>query len=75
MSVPLSSLRHGASAKVSHLLVEGAIRQRLCDLGFTPGTSIERVLDSPAGDPICYRIRGTMVALRSTDAAGVIVEI
>jgi ferrous iron transport protein A len=75
MSVPLSRLQYGASATVSRLLVDGSIRQRLCDLGFTPGASIERMLDSPAGDPICFRIRGTMVALRATDAARVIVEI
>jgi Fe2+ transport system protein FeoA len=34
------------------------------DLGIVPGTKIEAELESLTGDPVAYRVRGTMVALR-----------
>jgi DtxR family Mn-dependent transcriptional regulator len=39
-------------------------RRRLMDLGILPGTTIEAVMRSPAGDPTAYRVRGTLIALR-----------
>lgn len=34
------------------------------DLGIVPGTKIEAELESLTSDPIAYRVRGTIVALR-----------
>ena len=34
------------------------------DLGILPGTRIENVMPSPLGDPIAYRVRSAVVALR-----------
>ena len=47
---------------------QGAQRRRLLDLGVVPGTSIRRELTSAGGDPVAYRIRGALIALRSTQA-------
>jgi Fe2+ transport system protein FeoA len=44
------------------------MNRRLIDLGFYKGTAIKRVLTSPKGDPIAYRVRGTTIALRNNDA-------
>ena len=44
------------------------MKRRLLDLGFYKGTSIKKVLVSPKGDPIAYRVRGTTIALRNSDA-------
>jgi len=44
-------------------------RQRLMDLGIVPGTSIAAEMSSPAGDPVAYRVRGSLVALRREQAA------
>jgi Fe2+ transport system protein FeoA len=33
-----------------------------------PGTRIEAVLASPSGNPIAYRIRGSLIALRHDQA-------
>jgi DtxR family transcriptional regulator, Mn-dependent transcriptional regulator len=69
----LSDLELGEEAKVISLSVacRGAERRRLLDLGFVPGTPIEVEMISPAGDPIAYRVRGTVIALRQ-EQAGVI---
>ncbi|MEW6568370.1 MAG: iron dependent repressor, metal binding and dimerization domain protein [Chloroflexota bacterium] len=39
-------------------------RWRLMDLGIVPGTAIAAELVSPGGDPVAYRIRDTLIALR-----------
>lgn len=52
----------------------GSIRRRLLDIGFIPGTKIESVLASPFKDPILYRIRGTLIAIRNDDARNIVVE-
>lgn len=64
----MSYLEAGQSGQVLELLEHGSLRRRLLDLGFTPGTRVERLLSSPIGDPVCFRIRGAMIALRARDA-------
>jgi DtxR family transcriptional regulator, Mn-dependent transcriptional regulator len=43
-------------------------RRRLMDLGILPGTRIRAELRSPTGDPVAYRVRGTLIGLRSEQA-------
>jgi ferrous iron transport protein A len=68
MSIPMSCLEPGQWGRVLELTGQGGLRHRLLDLGLTPGTSVECLMNSPIGDPICYRFRGAMIALRSQDA-------
>ena len=53
---------------------QGTQRRRLLDLGVVRGTEITRELVSAAGDPVAYRIRGALIALRKTQASRIIVE-
>ena len=46
----------------------------MLDLGLVTGTEIEAVLRSPSGDPVAYHIRGAVIAFRSDEASGVLVE-
>lgn len=66
----LSGLKVGQSARILGLTpaCRGAERRRLLDLGFVPGTAVEVEMVSPGGDPTAYRLRGTVVALRRTQA-------
>jgi len=75
MTMPLNDLQCGQSGLVSGVHGGGAMRQRLLDLGILPGTQVERVLNSPAGDPACYRIRGAMIALRGQDATQITIVV
>ena len=52
---------------------EEAMKRRLEELGIIRGTVIECVMISPLGDPVAYRIRGSVVALRRKDAAGIMI--
>jgi DtxR family Mn-dependent transcriptional regulator len=52
----------------------GSQRRRLLDLGVVTGTKIEAELVSLAGDPVAYRIRGALIALRSEHAEWIRIE-
>ena len=72
----LASLEHGQPAIVVALDegCQGFSRRRLMDLGFTPGARLEPALQTFAGDPRAYRVRGTLVALRKDQAQHVLVR-
>jgi len=73
--VPLSELPIGSLGIVKKLAVEGAARRRMLDLGLILDTAVESLLKSPAGDPIAYRIRGAVIALRLEEAKKLLVEV
>jgi DtxR family Mn-dependent transcriptional regulator len=66
----LANLRPGEDARVVGLSprIRGAERRRLMDLGILPGTAIEVEMVSAGGDPIAYRVRGAVIALRKSQA-------
>ena len=68
--VPLDTLVPGQAGLVTGIssLSRGVERRRLFDLGIIPGTEIDVEMVNPGGDPTAYRIRGTVIALRSTQA-------
>jgi DtxR family Mn-dependent transcriptional regulator len=70
----LSDLDRGESGRVRSLETRGLSRRRLLDLGLVPGTLVTRILDAPLGEPVAYRIRGSLIALRREDARGVLIE-
>ena len=50
---------------------EHPLRERLIDLGWTAGTCVRCVRVSPLGDPIAYRVRGGVIALRRSDGRNI----
>ena len=74
--IPLAALPYGERAEVVSLDAncQGFSRRRLMDLGFTPGAVLEPALQTFAGDPRAYRVRGTLVALRQDQARQVLVR-
>ena len=69
----LASLPAGSSADVAGIAPECRIKRRLADLGFCRGETVTCMFVSPLGDPAAYQIRGTLIALRRSDAASVAV--
>jgi ferrous iron transport protein A len=67
-SQTLATLRPGARARVESVEADGAIGQRLLDLGFLPGTEVRLVRRAPLGDPAVYELRGTQLCLRRGEA-------
>jgi DtxR family Mn-dependent transcriptional regulator len=72
----LTRLQMGESAIVAALdpTLQGFTRRRLLDLGLTPGTRIQLELPSMFRDPLAYRVRGSLIALRKEQAELVYIE-
>ncbi len=64
----LADLQPGETAEIAALHSDGAERRRLMDLGIVPGTRITAELRSPLNDPVAYRVRGALIALRRGQA-------
>ena len=65
----LADLRIGTVGRISSVELAGLLRRRILELGMIPGTEVECIRKSPAGDPIAFRVRNTTIALRSDDAS------
>lgn len=72
--IPLSLLPVGQKAKVKALTANGMSRRRMLDLGLVSETEVEALQKSPSGDPIAYRIRGAVIALRTEESSKILVE-
>lgn len=72
----LAALRPGEEGIVVRVegQVQGTQRRRLLDLGVVPGTVVRAEFDSMSGDPVAYRIRGAMIALRRAQAEGILIR-
>lgn len=70
----LNLLPIGKTAEVVRVHAGGLVRNRLLDLGLVPKTIVEAVRKSPAGDPVAYKIRGAVIALRSEESRQVTVR-
>lgn len=74
--VRLSDLKGTDPARIVGLdeSCQGFSRRRLMDLGFTEGAEVRPFLETFAGDPRAYKIRGTLIALRRDQASQVLVR-
>lgn len=72
-AMTLDELKIGQRAAVVSLEITGPSRRRLMDLGILPGTVLLAELRSPLGDPVAYRVRGALIALRKSQARDITV--
>jgi ferrous iron transport protein A len=68
----LAELAPGQTAHIASVQGRGSFRRRLLELGLVAGTPITRQGSAPLGDPLTYRVRGAILALRARDAARVV---
>jgi len=77
-SLPLSELPRSVSATVLEVKTvseHDLIAQRLCDLGFVPGETVQIQHYAPvSADPVLVQIGSTRLAIRLTEARRVLVE-
>jgi DtxR family Mn-dependent transcriptional regulator len=71
---PLSALMPGESGRIVTLKCQGLTRRRFLDLGLLPGTWIEVMMPSAFSQPLAYKIRETMIALRREQAEQILIE-
>jgi DtxR family Mn-dependent transcriptional regulator len=72
----LADAPRGVAVRVAGIspACQGPQRRRLLDLGVVPGTEITPELAGMSGDPVAYRIRGALIALRREQAEWIELE-
>ena len=70
----LDKLKIGNKARIVAVNGEGALRDRLLDMGLTPKTQVMVRKVAPMGDPIELMLRGYELTLRIDDAKNIEVE-
>lgn len=70
----LSELKVGKKAKILQVDGEGALRDRLLDMGLTPRTTVMIRKKAPLGDPIEIMLRGYELTIRLQEASQIEVE-
>lgn len=73
-SLKLNQVKVGQRVRVSRVLGEGALRQRILDMGLTRGAEVTVRKMAPLGDPLEVTVRGYQLSLRKAEAACILVE-
>ena len=74
IKIRLSEMEPDSQGRISEIIMEEKKERRLLDLGFTEGTKITCIGESFFGSQKAYRIRGAVIALRTSDAGKIYVE-
>ncbi len=70
----LDELKPGTRCVMTDITAQGALGQRLMDLGFYPGAEIEIVRNAPLVDPVELHLDGYHVSIRHNEARHIEVE-
>ena len=70
----LKEAKIGETVRVVKIHGEGAIKQRIMDMGLTKGVEVYIRKVAPLGDPIEVTVRGYELSLRKADAEQIEVE-
>lgn len=70
----LKQVKAGERVRVVRVAGEGALRQRILDMGLTKGAEVTVRKVAPLGDPLELTVRGYELSLRKREAACIVVE-
>lgn len=70
----LNRLIPGQRARVTRIMIGEELRRRLLSHGLTEGTCVCCLRRGPGGASALYRIRGSSLAIRSSDGGQIYVE-
>lgn len=70
----LNDVKVGESCTVVRNHGEGAVKQRIMDMGITKGATIQIRKLAPLGDPIEIKVRGYELSVRKCDAVCIEVQ-
>ena len=68
-TLKLNQVKVGRIVRVVRVLGEGALRQRILDMGLTKNAEVKVLKMAPFGDPIEVTVRGFQLSLRKAEAA------
>ncbi len=73
MKVSLAKQAVGVKSQIQNI-AESSVANKLLELGFLVGQTIEIVFTAPFGDPIAVELNGSVLSLRLEEAATIEVE-
>lgn len=65
----LAAVPAGTTVRIGAVEGEQRVCMRLMEMGFTPGQEVTPVATAPFGGPVAVAVRGTIVALRDSEAS------
>ena len=65
----LAAVPAGTTVRIGKVEGEREVCMRLLEMGFTPGQEVTPVAAAPFGGPVAVALRGTIVALRNSEAS------
>lgn len=63
-----AELKSGEKGMIDFIDESHPSARRILEVGFTPGQEIQLISKSVFSDPIAYSIRGTLIAIRKSEA-------
>lgn len=72
--IPLYNLSCYGVGIVECLDNNSLLYDRFKELGIIEGAEIKKIMTSPLGDPSAYLVKGTLIAIRRSDASGIFVR-
>ncbi|SHE53192.1 FeoA family protein [Alkalibacter saccharofermentans] len=67
-------LKPGQSGEILELELDRKMKNKLMEMGMTPGTSVKFVRTAPLGDPINIKVRGFNLGIRRAVAQNIILK-
>lgn len=75
MEISMRSMKKSQKGRIVSVHCEGELRQRINDMGLTPGAEIKIVGRAPLKDPVALKVRGFTISLRNNEADHITVEV
>jgi ferrous iron transport protein A len=69
-----AELKVGEKVFISDIDESHPSHKRLIEIGFTPGQQIELINKSIFNDPVAFSIRGSLVAMRRSEADCILIK-
>ena len=63
-----AELKYGEKGMIDFIDESHPSARRILEVGFTPGQEIQLISKSVFSDPLAYSIRGTLIAIRKSEA-------
>ncbi len=74
VEVTLDEIRPGGRARIQKNRATGAVKQRMMDMGFHRGVTVEVIRNAPLVDPVEFMMDSQHVSLRHEEASMIEVE-
>lgn len=75
MIISMREMRDNQKGTIIRVNCVGELRQRINDMGLTPGAEFKIIGRAPLKDPVALKIRGFTVTLRNNEADHIEVEV